>query len=176
MQKMNEQLARDVAILWQRLVWPRIMYARSLHKLNRMSTIESRIRIVPWPHIESYKALIQRLITARTKNELRHSILDAKEQVIRRINYNSINFAAFDERNVDVSFLQEPNGKLRQEAIEEIIRLFQINENAEAKLMVNPLEWPPVIHDREDGKPREQEERQQAAGGYDLEDSPKPHR
>lgn len=94
--------ARDIVALYFHETWPRIRFAMRLHKLDHPKHgISSRIRVVPWPHVQAYNALVGRICTARTKAELRPEILRAKEQIIRRLIVNSSIFAMFGHAELD---------------------------------------------------------------------------
>ena len=82
----SEREAWTVIVAYLVDVLPRIRYAFKLHKLDKLKRYQgSRVRCIPWPHVAEYNRLMEELVMAETMSELKVPIIDAKEQVIRRM-------------------------------------------------------------------------------------------
>jgi len=86
----------DVVVVFFTETWSRIAMARRLHKLNKLKYIASYVRCIPWPHVDAYNNFVTTFVTAKTSAELKAPILTTKEQIIRRLNYNTYIFNRFD--------------------------------------------------------------------------------
>jgi len=130
---LTEEDIRDIGTVYINETWPRIEQAIRLRKLNKGKGIRFVVRKIPWPHIDPYNALVRRIATAETKAELKAEILEAKEQVIRRIVANSVMFNFFGHPELDkhlwptraVAKPRWPGGRDR------IADLMQVGDDAE---------------------------------------------
>lgn len=105
--RIGERQAWSIPAVFCTETWPRIARAMRLHRLDKLGTIHSHVRCIPWPHVAAYNALLERIVTARTTAELRLPILAAKEQVIRRIIHNTYPFSLcgdWENRDAYASF------------------------------------------------------------------------
>ena len=128
----TDKQAFNVIAVFFTETWPRILLARRLHKIDKLKTIVSHLRCIPWPHVTAYNSLLETLVTARTASELRIPLMEAKEPVIRRLNHNSWIFNRFD---VDHDLF--PNAKLSASekawARQVIIQVMQVEPDGEPK-------------------------------------------
>lgn len=120
----TEKMALNVLTLFWSETWPRIRSARRLHKIDTLKYISSFVRCIPWPHVDAYNAVLEKLITARTAAEAKGAVLLAKEQVIRRINHNSGVFEHRIDPAVYAGVILSPCDKIRaRELIVQIMRV-----------------------------------------------------
>jgi len=92
----TEKQAFNVVAVFFTETWPRILMARRLHKIDKLKTIVSHIRCIPWPHVDAYNQLLEKIAKARTSSELRVPLMEAKEPIIRRLNHNRYIFNRLD--------------------------------------------------------------------------------
>ena len=124
-----------VAVAWCRIVAPRVRLAVRLHKLRNADT---RLRVVPWPHVDRYNAFVNWLVSAPLDDATRMKIVRTPEQIVRKLLAVSraIPGFALEERRTQA----EPSAELQRWAIEFILAHLEVGSHARpTRMLTEPL-------------------------------------